>query len=95
MVTKIEFGCLPTAIGSMPHVDAKEACSLVAKYLPNIPVWPQLPRRSFLENMYAQYSEGLPGVVIEEERIYLDRAGLDGQLEHLYSDVLSVLFRRV
>ena len=43
----IEFGCLPTAIGSMPHTDPAEACSQVSRYLKDIPAWPQLPRRSF------------------------------------------------
>ena len=73
-------------VGSMPHTDPGEACSLVAKYLPQIPAWPQLPKRSFLENMYAQYSEGFPNVVIESERIYVDRAAdMDGPLERLYA----------
>ncbi len=57
------------------------------KYFPDIPVWPQLPKRSFLENMYVQYSEGFPGVVLdhEKERIYIDRSkDLDEQLEQLY-----------
>ncbi len=69
-----EFGCLPTVIGSMPQTDPAEACALVARYLKDIPAWPQLPNRSFLENMYAQYSQGFPGVVIEGNRIYVDRA---------------------
>ena len=58
MSVKIEFGCLPTMIGSMPQTDAKEACSMVTKYLPDLPAWPQLPLRSRLENMYVQFSEG-------------------------------------
>jgi methionine synthase II (cobalamin-independent) len=76
-----------TAIGSMPNTDAGEALEAVLKYLPDIPVWPQLPKRSFLENMYVQYSEGFPGVVLdhENERIYIDcSASLDDQLEPLY-----------
>jgi len=56
-----------TAIGSLPHLDADEACRLTLACLPELPVWPQLPRRSFLENMYVQYSEGLPGRVVDEE----------------------------
>lgn len=78
---------LPTAIGSMPNLDAGEALNVVLKYLPDIPVWPQLPKRSFLENMYVQFSEGFPGVVLdhEKERIYIDQSkNLDNQLEHLY-----------
>lgn len=70
----VKFGCLPTAIGSMPHTDAAEACSLVTRYLKDIPVWPQLPNRSFSENMYAQFSQGFPGVVVKESSIYVDRS---------------------
>jgi len=74
----------------MPHIDPKEACSLVAKFLPEIPAWPQLPKRSFLENMYAQFSEGFPGVVMEGDRIYVDRAkDLEKPLEQLYACYLE------
>ena len=86
----IEFGCLPTIIGSMPHTDPSEACSLVARYLKDIPAWPQLPNRSFLENMYAQYSQGFPGVVLKEDSIYVDRSqDLDKPLEQLYAAYLE------
>jgi len=86
----IEFGCLPTVIGSMPQTDPAEACSQVIRYLKDIPAWPQLPNRSFLENMYVQYSEGFPGVVVEENRIYVNRAqDLDKPLEQLYAAFLE------
>ena len=84
------FGCLPTVIGSMPHTDPAEACSLVTRYLKDIPAWPQLPNRSFVENMYAQYSEGFPGVVVKEDSIYVDRSqDIDGPLEQLYAAYLE------
>ncbi len=86
----IEFGCLPTAIGSMPHTDPSEACLQVLKYLKEIPVWPQLPRRSFKENMYTQYSEGFPGITVTEDKVYVDRAqDLDEPLEKLYAAYLE------
>jgi methionine synthase II (cobalamin-independent) len=86
----IEFGCRPTAIGSMPHTDPAAACSEVTRYLKDIPAWPQLPRRSFLENMYVQFSEGFPGVVVKEDRIYIDRSqDLDKPLETLYAAYLE------
>ena len=86
----LEFGCLPTMIGSMPHTDPAQACALVSRYLKDIPVWPQLPKRSFLENMYAQYSEGFPGVVIENDKIYIDRSqDLDKPMEKLYTAYLD------
>jgi methionine synthase II (cobalamin-independent) len=86
MAPKIEFNCLPTIIGSMPQTDPKEACLLVAKYLPDLPAWPQLPKRSHLENMYAQFSEGFPGIVLEGAKAYVERsADFDSRLEQLYN----------
>lgn len=86
----IEFGCLPTIIGSMPHTDPSEACSQITHYLKDIPAWPQLPNRSFLENMYVQYSQGFPGVVVKENSIYVDRSqGVDKPLEQLYTAYLD------
>jgi len=85
MTPKTEFNCLPTIIGSMPQTDAKEACSLVAKYLPDLPAWPQLPKRH-LENMYVQFSEGFPGIVLEGDKAYVERsADFDSRLEQLYN----------
>ncbi len=86
----IEFSCLPTIVGSMPHTDPSEACSQVIHYLKEIPAWPQLPKRSFLENMYVQFSQGFPGATIEDERIYIDRSqNMDKPLEQLYAAYLE------
>lgn len=68
-MSNTEFYCLPTIIGSMPHTDPAKACALIARFLKDIPAWPQLPRRAFPENMYVQYSEGFPGAVVENNRI--------------------------
>jgi methionine synthase II (cobalamin-independent) len=85
-----EFNCLPTIIGSMPHTDPQKACELVTRYLKDIPAWPQLPRKSFLENMYVQYSEGFPGAVVESNRIYIDTAkDHTKSLETLYQAYLE------
>ena len=89
-MSSTEFGCLPTIVGSMPYTDAKEACSLITHYLKDIPVWPQLPNRSFQENMYVQFSQGFPGVVLKGDSIYIDRSqDLDKPLEQLYSAYLE------
>lgn len=83
----LEF--LPTAIGSLPHKDPVAACKVVQKYLCNIPAWPQLPKRDFRESIYAQYSRGFPGLVIEDERVYVDRTrDLTPDLERLYTQYL-------
>jgi len=86
-MSKFEFGCLPTAIGSMPHVDPEEACSSVMRYLPEIPAWPQLPKRSSKENMYIQFSEGFPGAVINGDKVHIEpAANFDTELEQIYVD---------
>jgi methionine synthase II (cobalamin-independent) len=84
-VNMLEFGCLPTIIGSMPHTNPQEACHLLLRYLKAVPAWPQLPNRSAKENMYTQFSEGFPGIVIDNARICIDRShDLDQGLEQLY-----------
>lgn len=86
MSRRFEFNCLPTAIGSMPHTSAEEALSLIFKYLPDIPYWPQLPKRSILENMYIQFSEGFPGIVVEDGKVQVVQADdFDTALEQLYN----------
>lgn len=78
-------GWLPIAVGSVPFSDVDQAWSAVLRYFPATPFWPQLPRRSYKENMYAQYSEGFPGIVLDEQHIYVDRRlDLDPGLERLY-----------
>jgi methionine synthase II (cobalamin-independent) len=87
MPARLELGCLPTAIGSMPHINPDEACSVIMKYLPDIPAWPQLPKRSPEENMINQFSEGFPGVVIDEDKIIIEpSADFESQLEQIYID---------
>jgi methionine synthase II (cobalamin-independent) len=86
MSKKIQFGCLPTMIGSMPQTDPDDACRVVLRHLPAVPAWPQLPHRSPKENMYAQFSEGFPGVVMEDSRLYIDRSqDIDAGLERLHT----------
>jgi methionine synthase II (cobalamin-independent) len=81
----LDPGWLPLAVGSVPYTSAGEAWSTILRHLPATPLWPQLPRRSYLENMYTQYSEGFPGIVVGDERIYVDRRqDLDPALERLY-----------
>lgn len=62
-----------TGIGSLPHSDAEGAVSFVMKYLPRLPHWPQLPKRSKAEEMTRQFLEGIPGVREEDDRVWLQR----------------------
>jgi hypothetical protein len=58
----------PMCVGSFPHVNAEEICDTLINRLARIPSWPQLPKRSFLEGMYVQYSEGMPMAVLDERQ---------------------------
>ncbi|MFC2068891.1 methionine synthase, partial [Chloroflexota bacterium] len=91
----IEFGCRPTIIGTMPQTDPETACAQVARYLKDIPAWPQLPKRSFRENMYTQFSQGFPELVVKGDSIYIDRSqDLVGPLEQFYTTYLDNDFER-
>jgi hypothetical protein len=62
-------------IGSTPGLDAAAAFEILAKFPLGIPTWPQLPKRSFKESMTVQYTEGFPGIVVDEKekRIWIER----------------------
>ncbi len=79
-----------TAIGSLPLKDAQKAAELMISSLQEMPPWPQLPKRSFKENMYAQYTEGFPAVVVDEqnEKLYFDTENIDA-LEAFYQKYLD------
>ncbi len=62
-----------TGIGSLPHTDPVEACKIILDTV-DIPFWPQLPHRSFLELMVPQYSEGFPFIRIDDENIHIEQA---------------------
>jgi methionine synthase II (cobalamin-independent) len=83
---------IPLAVGSFPHQHPEEALDLIFRYLPQIPLWPQLPQRDFRENMYIQYSNGMPSVIIDEERqrIYFDTSSSpEADLEEFYERILG------
>jgi methionine synthase II (cobalamin-independent) len=65
-----------TVVGSFPHTKAKPLCETLVS-VPCIPAWPQLPRRSFLENMYVQFSAPLPCIQLDHdgEKILFDTSG--------------------
>jgi hypothetical protein len=69
------FNC-PTMIGSMPQKDPEEACSVIERFLKDIPCWPQLPNRSLKEGMAAQFSEGFPGIAEKDNNLYIDSSAI-------------------
>jgi methionine synthase II (cobalamin-independent) len=83
---------LATAIGSMPHTLASEACDVILDAIPEIPIWPQLPNTDFREEMEIQYSEGLPCVVLDEgkKRMYFETdKDLTSDFEAFYENYMS------
>ncbi|MBN1953567.1 MAG: methionine synthase [Anaerolineae bacterium] len=84
--------CRATGIGSTPHADPAAALAFVLETFPEIPFWPQLPRRAFRESIYAQFSEYLPGLHIDdrEERIWIELgAGWTEHAEAFYAAFLT------
>lgn len=82
----LEGGCRTTAMGILPHRDVEQALKLSMSV--DVPFWPQLPRLSFFDDMYAQICEGFPGVRVDPgaREIVFDR--------DRFHQELAVLFER-
>ncbi|MCL4393360.1 MAG: methionine synthase [Chloroflexi bacterium] len=81
-----------TGVGSMPHADPQVALRLVLSTFPTLPYWPQLSRRDFRENMYAQFSEDLVGVRIDLAHEWIGAVIGDetlGEIESFYTRYLE------
>jgi methionine synthase II (cobalamin-independent) len=82
----------PTLVGSFPHTEPQPLVERIFNRFAELPAWPQMPVRDWLESMYVQYSEGLPGVVVDrqEQRIYFQRdEAYYEQLEQFYQAVVE------
>lgn len=66
--------CLPMLIGSQPLRNHDDATRLIIEHIPQIPNWVQLPIYKH-EGMVEQFMSGLPGLVQEDDRQYVDTAG--------------------
>ena len=62
----LEPNFLTTLIGSVPYTNTTETCEKIAKTV-DVPIWPQMVKLNFRENMYTQYGAKLPAVVIDDE----------------------------
>ncbi len=62
-----DFYFKATGIGSVPSLGVQESCAHILEHTPEIPYWPQLVKRTHLEDMVIQFSEGLPLLKIREE----------------------------
>lgn len=85
--------CLATTIGSLPHKDVRRGTELMFASTPKIPSWVQFPRRVFHENMMVQFTEGMPALVEDGDRVYFDTQAADytDQLTQFYDRYLRVI----
>jgi len=77
-----------TGIGSFPFTDVDEALDLIFETCPEIPFWPQLPKRAHYENMYIPFLEGVPCIVVDEKEgtAFMDTESAEG-IEEFYENV--------
>lgn len=85
--------CLATTIGSLPHKDVERGTELMFASTPEIPSWVQFPRRSLHENMMIQFTEGMPALVHDGDRMYFDTQAADytDQLTQFYDRYIQVM----
>lgn len=78
--------CSITGIGSMPHTNPEEAVECIFRNA-DIPFWPQLPKRSFLEGMIAQFSSSIPCVKIDllNQKVKLVTINKNNELEDFFA----------
>jgi len=82
---------LTTMVGSVPYKNTFETCKKIADTV-DIPIWPQMVKTSFRENMYTQYGAVLPAIVIDDgnEKITFDTSeDITPALETFYTPFLE------
>lgn len=81
----------PALIGSLPMSDHEAATRLMFDYVPEIPLWVQLPVFKE-EGMVAQFLPGFPGVTTSGEKTYIDTIDgeFDAEVVRFYEEYLAV-----
>ena len=80
-----------TLIGSLPLANHDEATELILKYMPEIPIWGQLPANRE-EGMMVQFTPGLPGLFHAQDTLGVNLKGeaFETDLLQFYEDFLAV-----
>jgi hypothetical protein len=78
--TVFESG-IATAIGSLPHRDAIAAAALVLRCLPELPAAPELPIRTPLEGVVAQWARAIAGIEVRPDGSLAQLSELDARTE--------------
>ncbi|MCM8781295.1 MAG: hypothetical protein NC908_05175 [Candidatus Omnitrophica bacterium] len=80
---------LATGIGSLPYKDPEKALDLIFKYCPQVPFWPQLPKRDVREGMVVQFSEGIPCLEISSAGVSFNPKDKDRKLQEFYNHIIN------
>ncbi|MDD1715897.1 MAG: hypothetical protein LUQ01_02760 [Methanolinea sp.] len=81
---------LATGVGALPHTDPAKACDDVLAVYPRVPYIPTLPARGLLESIVFSDSSRLPGGIVKEERLLVDRSrDLSSEMEQVYLDYME------
>lgn len=86
----LKLNCM--AIGSLPHKEVEKAMEIVENNF-KIPFWPQLAKFNRNEDMILQFLQGLPGLVNDSEKTFIDNESdtFFEQLEELFMDYEEIL----
>ncbi len=81
-----------TGIGSVPFLDEHEAVRLILEHQPDLPFWPQMAQKGFLEDMVSQGAGGLPLIFRDESQRLVrvtDAQDRDEALTRFYEAALA------
>lgn len=86
-----DFHFMATGVGSVPSLNIQDTCRDILEHTSGIPFWPQFVRRSHLEDMNIQFSEGLPLLEILEEkrRLVVSSGEVESELVTFYERFLA------
>jgi hypothetical protein len=78
-----------------PHTDIERALEVTLSL--DISFWPQLPKVSYLENMYVQALENFPEVRIDSvrQKVHFDLSRFDEELPSYFEKADTSAFRHV
>lgn len=69
--------------GGLPHEQVHAALEFIFATTPALPAWPNAPQRSGRDPAVLQAAAGFPGLMIEAERIAVDREAAEQGLDRL------------
>jgi hypothetical protein len=84
-----DFHFVATGIGSVPFLDVGDTCRHILETCPEMPYWPQFVRRTHLEEMIIQFSEGLPLLMAEGKTLVFSEGQMEKELVPFYERYLA------